>query len=72
MPKRKKSSIGKYMINTIYYVGNFKFPNGNAAGKRVYANSLLFQSLGYKVIVVGYKKTEEKFDQKSPDRKSVV
>lgn len=54
------------MINTIYYVGNFKFPNGNAAGKRVYANSLLFQSLGYKVIVVGYKKTEEKFDQKSP------
>jgi glycosyltransferase involved in cell wall biosynthesis len=37
---------------TIIYVGNFHFPNGNAAGKRVYGNSALLKELGYDVNVI--------------------
>lgn len=38
---------------TILYLGNFSFPFGNAAGKRVYANGQLFRALGYNVIFIG-------------------
>jgi len=38
---------------TILYVGNFSFPYGNAAGKRVYANGRLLRELGYDVIYIG-------------------
>lgn len=58
--------------NTILYIGNFSFPNGNAAGKRVYANGKLLRELGYDVIFVGTDKeagdsqalmnTEREFD----------
>jgi glycosyltransferase involved in cell wall biosynthesis len=37
---------------TILYVGNFHFPKGNAAGKRVYGNSILLKELGYSVTVI--------------------
>lgn len=39
--------------NTILYVGNFFFPFGNAAGKRVYGNGKLLRELGYNVIFIG-------------------
>lgn len=38
---------------TIIYTGNFSIEKMNAAGKRVYANALLLQRLGYKVVLVG-------------------
>jgi hypothetical protein len=36
-------------MKTILYIGNFSFPFGNAADKRVYANGKIFKELGYKV-----------------------
>lgn len=45
--------------NKVLYVGNFFFPMGNAAGKRVYANGKLLKELGYEVIFVG---TDKKVD----------
>lgn len=44
------------MKKTVLYIGNFSFPLGNAAGKRVYANGKLFRQLGYEVIYVGMSK----------------
>jgi len=41
---------------TILYVGNFSFPLGNAAGKRVYANGKILRELGYKVVFIGMDK----------------
>ena len=38
--------------NTIIYVGNFHFPNGNAAGKRIFGNSVLLKELGYDVEII--------------------
>jgi len=40
----------------VLYVGNFCFPFGNAAGKRVYANGKIFKDLGYEVIFIGVNK----------------
>lgn len=40
-------------MKTVLYIGNFFFPLGNAAGKRVYANGKVFRELGYKVIFIG-------------------
>jgi glycosyltransferase involved in cell wall biosynthesis len=37
---------------TIIYLGNFHFPKGNAAGKRVYGNSVLFKELGYTIKII--------------------
>lgn len=45
--------------NVVYYVGNFDKPDGNAAGKRVYGNALIFEKLGYKVVLVGKSKNNE-------------
>lgn len=47
------------MVKNILYIGNFEFPNGNAAGKRVYANGKILKSLGYNVIFLGMEKREE-------------
>jgi len=44
------------MKNTILYIGNFTFPLGNAAGKRVYANGKLLKELGYEVVYIGVSK----------------
>lgn len=41
---------------TILYIGNFSFPYGNAAGKRVYANGKILRELGYNVIFIGMDK----------------
>lgn len=38
---------------SILYIGNFSFPLGNAAGKRVYGNSKVLKKLGYNVVCVG-------------------
>lgn len=37
----------------IIYTGNFAEPDNNAAGKRVYGNSLILESLGYDVRILG-------------------
>lgn len=44
------------MKKTIVYIGNFDFPLGNAAGKRVLGNSEIFKALGYDVVCVGSSK----------------
>ena len=38
---------------TVLIVGNFAFPKGNAAGKRVLGLGYLFEELGYRVFYVG-------------------
>lgn len=40
-------------MKKIIYVGNFSFPLGNAAGKRVYANGKILEKLGYETIFIG-------------------
>lgn len=40
-------------MEKIIYIGNFSFPLGNAAGKRVYGNGKLLRDIGYEVIYVG-------------------
>lgn len=53
----EKSFIrGRYMKKTVIYIGNFFFPLGNAAGKRVYANGKILKELGYNVIFIGQDK----------------
>jgi glycosyltransferase involved in cell wall biosynthesis len=44
------------MKNTVLYIGNFSFPLGNAAGKRVYANGKILKELGYEVNFIGMSK----------------
>lgn len=44
------------MKNTVLYIGNFSFPLGNAAGKRVYANGKMLKELGYEVLFIGMSK----------------
>ncbi|NQX59451.1 glycosyltransferase [Paenibacillus qinlingensis] len=61
------------MKKTVLYIGNFSFPLGNAAGKRVYANGKLLKDIGYDVVFVGMSKefislkpleeTKKKFDE---------
>lgn len=41
------------MRSLIIYTGNFAEPDNNAAGKRVYGNSLILESLGYDVLLLG-------------------
>jgi glycosyltransferase involved in cell wall biosynthesis len=40
-------------MKKIIYIGNFSFPLGNAAGKRVYGNGKLFRELGFEVVFIG-------------------
>lgn len=40
----------------VLYIGNFSFPNGNAAGKRVLANGKVMQEMGHEVIFIGMSK----------------
>ena len=42
---------------TIIYIGGFELPDKNAAAHRVYNNSLILESLGYKVVFIGVDKT---------------
>lgn len=41
------------MEKTILYIGGFNLPDKNAAAQRVIANSLIFEQLGYNVVLVG-------------------
>lgn len=55
---RVVDSICEYSGNdsffaNVLYVGNFGLPDTNAAGKRVFANSLLIEKCGYDVLMVG-------------------
>lgn len=54
----------------ILYIGNFNFPDGNAAGKRVYGNVKLFESLGYKTAVLGFANHSEKIDSDKFNKKN--
>lgn len=56
-------------MKTILYVGNFSFPLGNAAGKRVYANGKILRKLGYRVIYVGMDKNIDRQIDLSETRK---
>lgn len=47
-------------MKTALYIGNFSFPLGNAAGKRVYANGKILKELGYKVTFIGIDKNINK------------
>ncbi|MGV8148985.1 MAG: hypothetical protein ACLKAK_10085 [Alkaliphilus sp.] len=49
------------MKKTVLYIGNFAFPLGNAAGKRVYANGKILKELGFEVIFIGTSKEIETF-----------
>lgn len=48
---------------TIIYTGNFSIEEMNAAGKRVFANALIMQKLGYHLVMVGI----ESIDKSSSD-----
>lgn len=48
-------------MKKIIYIGNFSFPLGNAAGKRVYGNGKLFRELGYEVVFIGVDKDIDKY-----------
>lgn len=43
-------------MKTAIYIGNFSFPFGNAAGKRVYANGKALKEIGYDVLFIGMSK----------------
>lgn len=40
-------------MKTIVYIGNFAFPDKNASGKRVLANCLCFQKIGFRTVCIG-------------------
>jgi glycosyltransferase involved in cell wall biosynthesis len=44
-------------LRKILYIGNFEFPYGNAAGKRVYGNGKLFRAIGYDTLFIGMNQT---------------
>ena len=41
---------------TVLYIGNFSFPLGITAGKRVYTNGKILKELGYEVNFIGMDK----------------
>ena len=43
-------------MKNVLYIGNFSFPFGNAAGKRVYSNGKILKELGYNVTFIGLDK----------------
>ena len=51
------------------YIGNFCFPDCNAAGKRVYANGKILKELGYKVVFVGVNKSIESISSLKKQKK---
>lgn len=52
------------MGKLIIYTGLFSEPETNAAGKRVYGNSLILESLGYDVLMLGKAQNENYFGRK--------
>ena len=53
------------MRKAILYVGNFFYPDGNAAGKRVYGNVKLIEKCGYVPIIFCFKKNQATYLEKS-------
>ena len=66
------------MKNKIVYIGNFIYPDGNAAGKRVASNAKLLNYLGFQVSFIGKKspnldkENESKIYEINIEKKSVV
>jgi len=48
-------------MNKVIYLGNFNFPDGNAAGKRVLANSKILNELNYEVLIIDLKNINSRF-----------
>jgi glycosyltransferase involved in cell wall biosynthesis len=46
--------------NIVLIVGNFEFPNGNAAGKRVAGIGFILKQLGYEPVFLGVDRKQEK------------
>ena len=53
------------MRKAILYVGNFFYPDGNAAGKRVYGNVKVIEKCGYVPIIFCFKKDQTTYLVKS-------
>ncbi|MGF0019633.1 glycosyltransferase [Sporofaciens sp. SGI.106] len=53
------------MKKAILYVGNFFYPDGNAAGKRVYGNVKVIEKCGYVPIIFCFKKNQTTYLEKS-------
>jgi glycosyltransferase involved in cell wall biosynthesis len=48
-------------MKKVLYIGNFDFPDGNAAGKRVYANGKILKEIGYEVVFIGLAKNMDNY-----------
>lgn len=48
------------MNKTAFYIGNFFFPDGNAAGKRVFGNIKALQEAGYKTVCLCFRMNGKK------------
>lgn len=55
---------------TIVYVGGFELPDKNAAAHRVFANSKLMSSMGFKVVLCGINKS--KLDNNIDTKKRII
>lgn len=53
------------MRKAIIYVGNFFYPDGNAAGKRVYGNVKLIEKCGYVPIIFCFQKNQTNYLEKT-------
>lgn len=53
------------MKKAIIYVGNFFYPDGNAAGKRVYGNVKVIEECGYVPIIFCFKKNQTNYIERS-------
>ena len=56
------------MEESLLYIGGFEPPDKNAAAQRVWANSLLFESLGMRVILLGVSKSTTSFSKNSASK----
>lgn len=52
------------MVGSLLYIGGFEPPDKNASAQRVWANGLLFESMGLRVILFGVSKNTAKFSKK--------
>lgn len=60
------------MEKSIIYMGNFLYPDGNAAGKRVSGNIKIIQKLGYKPIIFCFRKNKDNSFLKSQEINGVA
>lgn len=55
------------MKKVVLYIGNFFYPCGNAAGKRVFGNIKALQKAGYETACLSFSKTTAKIEERSFD-----